>query len=57
MKLCEAARKDGLLIDIQDELYQMFTRNLVDVQPSPALFNRWVINQWGSEDALMQVAN
>ena len=28
MKLREAARKDGLLIDSEEELYQMFTRNV-----------------------------
>jgi len=75
-KLREAARRDGLLIDTEEELYQMFCRAVQNnlhivftmnpaggdfsdrAATSPALFNRCVINWWGTwpEDALLQVA-
>merc|ERR1712113_1173422 len=76
MKLREAARKDGLIIDTEEELYQMFTTHVQNnlhivftmnpaggdfsgrAATSPALFNRCVINWWGTwpQDALLQVA-
>merc|ERR1712113_717141 len=76
MKLREQSRKDGLIIDTEEELYSMFTthvRNNLHIvftmnpaggdfsgraATSPALFNRCVINWWGTwpQDALLQVA-
>merc|ERR1712083_306897 len=76
MKLREQSRKDGLIIDTEEELYSMFTthvRNNLHIvftmnpaggdfsgraATSPALFNRCVVNWWGTwpDDALLQVA-
>merc|ERR1712113_381646 len=76
MKLREQSRKDGLIIDTEEELYQMFTTHVQNnlhivftmnpaggdfsgrAATSPALFNRCVINWWGTwpQDALLQVA-
>merc|ERR1712113_269132 len=76
MKLREAARADGLLLDTEEELFNMFTRNVRNnlhivftmnpaggdfsgrAATSPALFNRCVVNWWGTwpQDALLQVA-
>merc|ERR1712130_629092 len=75
-KLREQARKDGLIIDSEEELYAMFTTHVQNnlhivftmnpsggdfsgrAATSPALFNRCVVNWWGTwpEDALLQVA-
>merc|ERR1712228_829863 len=75
-KLREQARKDGLIIDSEEELYAMFTTHVQNnlhivftmnpaggdfsgrAATSPALFNRCVINWWGTwpQDALLQVA-
>ena len=75
-ELCEETRKDGLSVDTEEKLYQMFTKivqnNLHIVatmnpaggdfsgraETSCALFNRCVINWWGtlSNDALLQGA-
>merc|ERR1712113_1269545 len=76
MKLREQSRKDGLIIDTEEELYSMFTTHVQNnlhivftmnpaggdfsdrAATSPALFNRCVINWWGTwpQDALLQVA-
>merc|ERR1712130_238319 len=75
-KLREQARKDGLIIDSEEELYAMFTTHVQNnlhivftmnpaggdmsgrAATSPALFNRCVVNWWGTwpDDALLQVA-